>query len=156
MRIWHFSSAPMSYLHPTRSRALGLTGEPSNERRHACRSRAVVRDVVLGCQPDDRRDDLSASLENVSIDGCLAKSRSRPKARPGDPIWFGLAGSHPSERTEGILIEARRLFFGGYSIRIRFLTPLPYAMFKHLVYGPQHSDQRPSVYRECETDKFWR
>jgi hypothetical protein len=146
----------MSFLHPSRPRAHGFTGEPSNERRRACRSRAVVRDVVLGCQPDGSCDDLPASLENVSIDGCLAKSRSSPKARPGDTIWFGLAGSHPAERTEGILIEARRVFLGGYSIRVKFLTPLPYATFKHLVYGPQGPGQRPGVYRECETDKFWK
>jgi hypothetical protein len=77
-------------------------------------------------------------------------------AEPGDPIWFGLAGSHPAERTEGILIDARRSFLGVYSLRIKFVTPLPYDTFKCLVYGPQHPGLRPRSYPVYETDGFWK
>ena len=97
----------MSLLDRFRLARTQRTRQPENERRRACRSRAVVRDVVLGCEQGGTRDDLPASLEDVSIDGCLAKSRSMPLAKPGDPIWLGLAGSHPAERIQGTLIDAR-------------------------------------------------
>jgi hypothetical protein len=130
-------------------------GSPS-DRRRACRSRAVVREIVLGWQKGDTSGDLPASLENVSLEGCMARSRNVPAIVPGDPIWFGIAGSHPAERIEGILIEARRPFIGGCRVRIRFIEPLPYATFKHLVYGPQGPATNPGGNPVFETKEFWK
>ena len=79
-----------------------------------------------------------------------------PPVQPGETIWFGLAGSQPAERIEGILVDARKPFLRECSIRIKFLTPLPYATFTYLVYGPQHLDPKKVDRRECETDQFWR
>lgn len=115
-----------------------------------------MRDVVLGWDKDGTRVELPAFLKDVSMSGCKATSSVRPRARLGDPIWFGLAGSDPADWLEGILIDAKKPFLQECTIRIKFLDPLPYAMYKYLVYGPQHEEARKNQVRECETDQFWR
>jgi hypothetical protein len=132
------------------------SSEVANERRRAWRNPAAIHDVVLGWEKDGSRDELPAFLEDVSIEGCRASSRQLPTARPGEPIWFGLAGSHPAERIKGILVDARKPFLRKCSIRIKFLTPLPYATFKYLVYGPQAGHPKKPELREYETDQFWK
>ena len=68
----------MSFLDRNSWRRRPRNGEPANERRHACRSRAVIHDVVLGWEKDGTSDELPAYLEDVSMDGCRAKSPRRP------------------------------------------------------------------------------
>jgi hypothetical protein len=146
----------MSFLKGHASRRRARTDEVANDRRRACRSRAVMHDVVLGWEKDGKIGELPAFLEDVSMDGCLAKSRTIPTPHRGDSIWFGLAGSAPTERIEGILIDARKPFLRECSIRIKFLTPLPYATFRYLVYGPQNARPTRGELLEYETDQFWK
>ena len=79
-----------------------------------------------------------------------------PPVQPGETIWFGLAGSQPAERIAGILVGARKPFLRECSIRIKFLTPLPYATFTYLVNGPQNFEPKDVDRLEHETDQFWR
>ena len=146
----------MSFLDRNSCETAPAEWRAANERRRACRSRAVIHDVVLGWEKDGTSDELPGYLEDVSMDGCRARSPRVPPVRPGETIWFGLAGSQPAERIEGILVDARKPFLRECSIRIKFLTPLPYATFKYLVYGPQDFKPKEVDRRECETDQFWR
>ena len=101
----------MSILDRNSSRRRPRNGEPANERRRACRTRAVIHDVVLGFERDATREELPVYLEDVSIDGCRAKSPCVPPIRPGETIWFGLPGSQPAERIKGILVNAQSRSF---------------------------------------------
>src|SRR5262249_5759502 len=105
--------------------------EVKDDRRRICRSRPLIRDVVLSWRKDDAIVEFPVSLENVSLHGCLAKSRGYPAPKRGESIWFKAPGSGCDDWVEGVLIEARKPFLGKCSIRIKFLAPLPYSSFKY-------------------------
>jgi hypothetical protein len=112
--------------------------------------------VVLGREQDGAMVETPVCLTDVSLHGCQAKSRSCPVSKLGDFIWFKVPGCTCSDWIEGMLIEARKAFLGHWSIRIQFLSPLPYSVFKYLVYGPEPVRETKRTTPEHETDTLWR
>jgi hypothetical protein len=100
--------------------------------------------------------ELPASLENVSLYGCLVKCAKRPLSKTSDHIWFKVPGVVSSDWVEGILIEAKKPFLSDCSIRIKFLGPLSYAMFKYLIYGPDPEWVQRDEAFEQEMNQVWR
>jgi hypothetical protein len=97
-----------------------------------------------------------ASLQNVSLRGCLVKCAQRPLPKRSDPIWFKVPGVVSSDWVEGILIEAKKPFLSTCSIRIKFLEPLSYAAFKYLIYGPDPEWVGRDETFEQKMDQLWR
>jgi hypothetical protein len=112
--------------------------------------------VVLSWEKDQSMVQLPVYLENLSLYGCLVKSKTCPALQCGDPVWFGLPGTERADWTEGILVTSRKAFLGRCSISIRFLTPLPYLTFKHLVVGPEPGEKERFDAPDYEKDQFWR
>ena len=100
--------------------------------------------------------ELPASLQNVSLHGCLVKCAQRPLPKRSDFIWFKVPGIVSSDWVEGLLIEAKKPFLSTCSIRIKFLEPLSYATFKYLIYGPDPEWVQRDEAFEQEMNQVWK
>jgi len=126
------------------------------DRRRACRSPAATKAVIFSLIESGSQVDHSGQLENVSMDGCLVKSRRGPRVRPGARVWLKALGDITTPVIDGIVISAVKPFLGMCAIRIRFLAPLPYQTFKMLVYGKEGIDMNLKDRPDYENDQFWR
>src|SRR5947207_1333108 len=82
----------MSYRNPDSSRQCSRTGRPESENRRASRNNPLIRDVLLGWQENGSMAESPASLQNVSLHGCLVKCPNRPLPKRSDLIWFKVPG----------------------------------------------------------------
>jgi len=126
------------------------------DRRLACRYPVATKAVILSLIESGSQVDHSVELENVSMQGCLVKSRREPRVQPGERVWLKVLGNITIPMIAGIVISAVKPFLGKCSIRIRFLAPLPYQTFKMLVYGSEGIDMNLSDRPVHESNQFWR
>ena len=91
----------------SRNPAHGSDKEPN--RRRSCRYPAKVRAAVLGWDADGCRVELPVELDDISIHGCLVKSRVCPAPKPGELIWFS-ARLDPQAWIEGVLVSTIKPF----------------------------------------------
>jgi hypothetical protein len=126
------------------------------DRRLACRYPAATKALTLSLIESGSLVDHPVELENVSMQGCLVKSRRDPRARPGKRVWLKALGNITTPVIDGIVISAVKPFLGKCSIRIRFLAPLPYQTFKMLVYGSEGIDMNLRDRPVHESDQYWR
>jgi hypothetical protein len=126
------------------------------DRRLACRYPAAIKALILSWAETGSLVDHSVQLENVSMQGCLVKSRRGTRVQPGERVWLKALGDITTPVIDGIVVSAVKPFFGKCSIRIRFLAPLPYHTFKRLVYGTEGIDMNLSDRPDHERDQFWR
>ena len=126
------------------------------DRRLAYRYPAATRALILSLNESGSLVDHSVQLENVSMQGCLVKSRRDPRAQPGERVWLKVLGNITTPVIAGILVSAVKPFLGKCSIRIRFHAPLPYQTFKLLVYGSEGIDTSLGDRPVHESDHFWR
>ncbi len=126
------------------------------DRRLACRYPAAIKDVVLSFIESGSPVDHSVQLENVSMQGCLVKSRRGPRVHPGERVWLKALGDISTPVIDGIVVAAVKPFLCKCVIRIRFLAPLPYQTFKMLVYGSEGIDMSLRNRPVYESDQFWR
>jgi hypothetical protein len=127
----------------------------TSDRRRSCRYRVVIRDVLLGWKENDIFIELPASLEDLSLSGCLATTNHSRVPKAGESIWFKAPASEPGEWAQGIVVSVRKPLLRRCAIRIQFLIPLTYALFRLLVQGPDTA--RPDVDRpDFECDHFWK
>ena len=128
----------------------------AKDRRLACRYPAATKALILSLLESGSVVEHSVQLENVSMQGCLVKSRRVPRVQPGERVWLKVLGNITIPMIDGIVVSAVKPFFGKCSIRIRFLAPLPYQTFKMLVYGSEviYTNFRNRL--DYENDQFWR
>ncbi len=128
----------------------------AKDRRLACRYPAATKVLILSLIESGSAVDHSVQLENVSMQGCLVKSRREPRVQPGERVWLKVLGNITIPMIAGIVISAVKPFLGKCSIRIGFLAPLPYQTFKMLVYGSEKIDMNLRNRLDYENDQFWR
>jgi len=128
----------------------------AKDRRLACRYPAATKVLILSLIESGSAVDHSVQLENVSMQGCLVKSRREPRVQPGERVWLKVLGNITIPMIAGIVISVVKPFLGKCSIRIRFLAPLPYQTFKMLVYGSEEIDMNLRNRLDYENDQFWR
>ena len=126
------------------------------DRRLACRYPTATKTVILSLIESGSQVDHSVQLENVSMQGCLVKSRRDPGVRPGERVWLKALGNITTPVIDGIVVSAVKPFLGKCSIRIRFLAPLSYQTFKMLVYGSEGIDMNLRDRPDYENDQYWR
>jgi hypothetical protein len=126
------------------------------DRRLACRYPAATKAMILSLIESGSAVERSIELENVSMQGCLVKSRRGPRVQPGERVWLKVLGDITTPMIDGIVDSAVKPFLGKCSIRIRFLAPLPYQTFKMLVYGSEGIDMNLRDRPDYENDQFWR
>jgi len=126
------------------------------DRRLACRYPAAIKAVILSLIEFGSPLDHSVQLENVSMHGCLVKSRRNPRVQPGERVWLKALGDISTPVIDGIVVSAVKPFLGKCAIRIRFLAPLSYQTFKMLVYGKEGIDMNLRDRPDYENDQFWR
>jgi hypothetical protein len=126
------------------------------DRRLACRYPAATKAMILSLIESGSAVERSLELENVSMQGCLVKSRRGPRVQPGERVWLKVLGDITTPMIDGIVVSAVKPFLGKCSIRIRFLAPLPYQTFKMLVYGSEGIDMNLRDRPDYENDQFWR
>ena len=118
-----------------------------------------MKAAVVGWGEGESRSIFPATLENVSMSGCLLKSACKPGLEPGDRIYFKSACPDEGDEGEwiaGELIAAVKPFLRKCLIRVRFVSPLPFLLFKLLVYGPEGIDLQSLRRPDYESDQFWR
>jgi hypothetical protein len=128
-----------------------------NDRRRACRYLVALPDGSLRWWEDSRFVDTPCRIIDISLVGCMVKSRSFPRRMKQRSIWFRPPGDSPVDWTEGIIVAVHKPWFREWQIRINFLAPFPYESFRSLVFGPAHlgeAAERESP--EYERDHFWR
>jgi hypothetical protein len=128
----------------------------ATDRRLICRYPAATRALILFLRESGSLVDHSVELVNVSMQGCLVKSRRCLRMQPGERVWLKAAGDIATPVIDGIMVLAVKPFFGKCSIRIQFLAPLPFQTFKMLVYGTEEIDMDLGDRPIHETDQFWR
>jgi hypothetical protein len=148
--------AEMGFLNRDTSTQLSRRDDFYYDRRRVCRSRPVMRDMVLSWDKDQTIVQFPIWLENLSLHGCLVKSATRPALKPGEFLRVVVPGFEPVDGTEAILIESRKPVLRKCSIRIKFLLPLPYETFRFLVFGPEHHEMEQRILLDYETDQFWK
>ena len=126
------------------------------DRRLVCRYPAATKALILSLNQSGSAVDHSVQLENVSMQGCLVKSRRGPLARPGERVWLKVLGNITTPVIAGIVVSTVKPFLGKCSIRIWFLAPLPYQTFKMLVYGSEGTDMNLKDRPDYENDQYWR
>jgi hypothetical protein len=130
------------------------------DRRVACRYPAAIKVLVLSMIDSGSLVDHSVELENISIRGCLLRSRRDHGLQPGERVWLKAMGSITTPVMDGIVVSAVKPFLGYCSIRVRFVAPLSYHTFKMLVYGTEGIDandnSRSCPAQEQEQDQIWR
>src|SRR5262245_17069634 len=126
-----------------------------SDRRNTCRYPAVIKEAVLGWCEGEARKEITARLENISHKGCLATSKVPIPRKPGETVWLKLPTLESSEWVEGVLRSVAKPFLRRCSVRIEFLTPLPFSTFKSLVYGSIEIENQRDL-PEHESDHFWR
>jgi len=141
-------------------RRRGRNGAPTissaMDRRLACRYPAATKAVILSLIESGSQVDHSVELENVSMQGCLVKSRRGPRVQPGERVWLKALGDVTTPVIDGIVVSAVKPFLGKCAIGIRFLAPLPYQTFKMLVYGSEGIDMNLRDRPDYENDQYWR
>jgi len=126
------------------------------DRRLAYRYPAANTDAIISSAESGYQVNHSVQLENVSMHGCLVKSRRGPPMEPGERVSLKVLGDVTSPVIDGIVVSSVKPFLGKRSIRIRFLAPLPYQTFKMLVYGTDGIDMNLRDRPEYENDQFWK
>jgi hypothetical protein len=126
------------------------------DRRLAYRYPTATKSLILTLIESGSAVDHSVELENVSMQGCLVKSRRDPGVRPGESVQLKALGDITTPMIDGMVISAVKPFFGKCAIRIRFLVPLPYQTFKMLVYGLEGIDMNLRDRPDYENDQYWR
>ena len=144
--------------HSTRrsERSGSRTIRSAMDRRLACRYPAATKNLILFSIESGSAVDHSVQLENVSMQGCLVKSRRVPRVQPGERVSLKVLGNITIPMIDGIVVSAIKPFLGKCSIRIRFLAPLPYQTFKMLVYGSEDIYTNFKNRMDYENDQFWR
>ena len=126
------------------------------DRRLAFRYPPATRALILTLIESSSLVDYPIELENVSMQGCMVKSRRGPRVQPGERVWLKALGNITTPVIDGIVVSAVKPFLGKCSIRIRFLAPLPYQTFKMLVYGSEGIDMNLRDRPDYENDQYWR
>ena len=126
------------------------------DRRIACRYLATTKQVILSNMQSGALADHAAELENVSMQGCLVKSRRNPNLLPGEQVWLKIPGDISTPVIDGIVVSVVKPFLGRCAVRIRFLEPVSYLTFKRLVYGEEAIETNRRELPEHENDQFWR
>ena len=114
------------------------------------------KSAVLGWDEDGSRVEIPVELDNVSIQGCLVRSRVPRAPKPGERIWFKTSEMNASEWIEGFIVSTVKPLLRKRVIRIRFVSVLPFQTFKMLVYGADGIDMENIPRPEHETDEWWR
>src|SRR5271157_3809987 len=127
-----------------------------SDRRGSCRYRPLLKSAVLGWDEDDSRVEIPVELDNVSIQGCVVRSRVGWAPKPGERIWFKTSEMNASGWIEGFIVSTVKPFLRTRVIRIRFVSVLPFQTFKMLVYGRDGVDPESIPRPEHETDQWWR
>ncbi len=138
------------------SRGSAGTINPAMDRRLVCRYTPAFKDVVLTTMASGALVDHAAEFENVSMQGCLVKTRHNPHTQKDDRVWLKVPGEIGSPVMEGAVVSAVKPFLARCEIRIRFLEPLTYQTFKRLVYGEEGLDLNHRERPAHEHDQFWR
>jgi len=126
-----------------------------SDRRGSCRYRPLLKSAVLGWDEDGSRVEIPVELDDVSIQGCLVRSRVRRAPKPGERIWFKTSETNASEWIEGVIISTVKPFLRKQVTRIQFVSVLPFQTFKMLVYGRDGVDPESIPRPEHETDQWW-
>lgn len=127
-----------------------------DEQRSTCRYPAKMKAAEVGWGEGESRSVFPATLENVSMSGCLLKCSCKPSLQPGDRIYFRSTCLDEEHWIAGELVKAAKPFLQKCLIRIRFASPLPFLLFKLLVYGPEGIDLQSLARPHYESDQFWR
>ncbi len=126
------------------------------ERRDTCRYPIVTRSVLLCFDMQGTVVDCRGEIGNISMQGCLVRSRKAPRITPGQAVWLRIEGLDGAGPVEGVVVSSAKPFLRRHSIRIRFAQPLAFLAFKLLVYGPEGRDLDRRDRPAYETDQFWR
>jgi hypothetical protein len=134
-----------------------LWGSPASDRRRACRYPVVFQDTLLGWWQDACFVHVSAHLVDLSTNGCLAELARHSNLKTGQSVWVRPQSASLAAWKEARVIAVRKPLFGKCRVRILFLIPFEYEIFKKLVFGPDHlRDTHQSNGLEHETDEFWK
>jgi hypothetical protein len=96
-------------------------------------------------------------IVDLSLAGCLVEARPAPRLKEQQKLWFRPQGVSPCDWTEGTVVAIRKPLFKWCQVRIRFLTDLPYASFKPLVFGAECPPETATPEApEHEKDHLWR
>jgi hypothetical protein len=115
-----------------------------------------MKAAVVGWDEGGSRSVSPATLDSISMSGCLLKCSLKPRLEPGDRIYFKSKCLDEREWIAGTLASAVKPFLRKCLIRVRFLSPLPFLMFKLLVYGPAGIDLESQRRPDYESDQLWR
>jgi hypothetical protein len=126
------------------------------DRRDTCRYPVRTRTAVLCIDVQGSRVECPVEIENISMQGCLARSRKVPQIEPGQAVWLQLDGVTRTGPIDGVAVSCVKPFLRRYAIRIRFDEALPFLAFKLLVYGSDGIDLDRRDRPDHETDQFWR
>ena len=127
-----------------------------DERRTTYRYPAKMKEAEVGWGEGESRTVFPATLENVSMSGCLLKCSCKPSLEPGGPIYFKSSYADNGVWIAGELVSAVKPFLRKCLVRMCFVSPLPFPLFKLLVYGPEGIDLQSLERPDYESDQFWR
>jgi hypothetical protein len=128
-----------------------------NDRRRACRYPVGLADGSLGWWEGSSFADAPCRIIDLSLMGCLVETRALPGLKEQQKVWLRPLGVSTSDWTEGIIVAIRKPLFRPCQVRIRFLSDLPYASFKPLVFGVENSRKATTAETpEHEQDPMWR
>jgi hypothetical protein len=129
----------------------------ARDRRRACRYRIGFAEGSLGWWQDSSFVETPCRIIDLSLAGCLVEARPASRLREQQKVWFRPLHVAQGEWTEGTVVAIRKPLFRQCQIRIRFLTDLPYASFKPLVFGTECPPEPATPEApEHEKDHLWR
>jgi len=145
----------MRLIHRHLFRVRSDSRQPAIDRRRECRYPAKVPQIQIGWEGDGAMIELSVRLIDVSSSGCRAEVDRFPHPHPGEPVWMRNPVAQ-DEWLEGSLVSAGPAGKKRTVLRLRFVSPLPYATFKYLVYGPEKQPAESAPRPWHERDELWK
>jgi hypothetical protein len=127
-----------------------------SDRRRSCRYAALVSQVELSWDNEGTAAEVEATLVNVSNQGCLVATPRRATPSPGTIVQLSASFQSMDFSTGGRIISVEKRIFRKRLVRVYFPRPLPFDLFKLLVYGPDSQAPAWEARPDHEKDYFWR
>ena len=131
--------------------------EADRDRRQAQRYLAGGTPVVLTWTEAGQFRTLNARLKDISLSGLAVFSESSPPK--GIPIWFRLKDDQTSDWINAAVVGSAKtglLGLGPRVVRMHFLSPCPYHVFKEAIDGFTHQIKYPDQSLGVYTRRDWR
>ncbi len=137
--------------------SVGVPFSKGNDRRRSCRYTVALPECCLAWKKDSSVVEKPCRVVDISMGGCQLESRSVPTLMEQQPVWLRIHDLSQGDWTEGIFVSGWKPWFRNRRIRIRFVSPLPYEAFQHLLFGRDflHEIAAREI-PEHDRDHFWR